>query len=201
MSGTAPDVRDAAARYAADSVGTASGPQLILMLYDRLLADLEFAQQGIARGAVASAHELLAHAREIIVYLRATLRVELFAAGRELAALYDYLARELALADAFKDGARVAHVLEIVASLAAAWREAARRAATAVAGAAAVGAPAAVPAAVPSAATGGWTGTTPPEVIGAGGSGLAGAFAASGTEQAGADASEATVGRLLSTTA
>lgn len=125
--GTAPMnalVRD---RYLGDTVATGSPQVLLLRLYDRLVVDLQGAEQAIAEHRLDSANELLGHAQDIIIELRATLQVDAWEGGPGLAALYDFCRAELVQANLAKDAARTAGVRSLLEPLRDAWREAAQQ--------------------------------------------------------------------------
>jgi flagellar protein FliS len=102
------------ARYLSDRVATASPQQLLVMLYDRL-----------ALGDRAAAGEQLQHAQEIVLELRATLKVDVWEGGPRLAALYVWLVQELIQANLKGDVRRVRDCRKVVEPLRDAWREAA----------------------------------------------------------------------------
>lgn len=113
-------------RYLADSVGTADPASLIVMLYDRLALDLARAEAALWETVdLECAHNNLIHAQDIVLALRASLRPELFAAGDQLMALYEWLSRMLVEANLKKDASIVGDCLTVVTPLQAAWREAA----------------------------------------------------------------------------
>jgi flagellar secretion chaperone FliS len=113
------------ARYLGDSVTTASPQQLLVMLYDRLALDLERAQIAIADGSRERATEQIEHAQAIVFELLASLRVDVWEGGPRLAALYDWLIRELTQASIKLDTNRVASCRQVVEPLRDAWRQAA----------------------------------------------------------------------------
>ena len=126
MSATATATAMAArARYASDSVRTASPAKLLTMLYDRLARDLGQARQALAARDVAGAHEQLVHAQQIVIELRSSLQVDAWDGGPGLAALYDFLLQELVAANVEKSDSRVADCQEIVEPLREAWHQAA----------------------------------------------------------------------------
>jgi flagellar secretion chaperone FliS len=123
--GTAPMnalVRD---RYLGDTVATGSPHTLLLRLYDRLVLDLQGAEQAIAERRLDAANQLLGHAQDIIVELRSTLQVDAWEGGPGLAALYDFCRAELVQANVAKDAARTAGVRTLLEPLRDAWRDAA----------------------------------------------------------------------------
>ncbi|MGY2127639.1 flagellar export chaperone FliS [Blastococcus sp. SYSU DS0617] len=113
------------ARYLGDSVTTASPQQLLVMLYDRLALDLERAQIAIADGDRTEAVEQIEHAQAIVFELLASLRIEIWEGGPRLAALYDWLIRELSQSAIKLDTNRIGSCRQIVEPLRDAWRQAA----------------------------------------------------------------------------
>jgi flagellar protein FliS len=114
------------ARYAADSVGTASPARILTMLYDRLVRDLSLAEAAIATGDGQTAHNELVHAQAIIQELNASLDVDVWEGGTGLAQLYTFLHDELVGANVAKDAARVAASRQIIEPLRDAWHQAAQ---------------------------------------------------------------------------
>jgi len=115
--------------FLADTVLTASPERLLVMLYDRLVLDLERGAAAIADRDPSTAHERLTNAQEIVSALRSALDVEIWPNGTGLLAVYDYLARLLVDANVYKDAARVAEARALVAPLHEAWHRAAEFAA------------------------------------------------------------------------
>ena len=113
------------ARYMGDTVATASPHQLLVMLYDRLALDLERAESALEEGNREAAREPLMHAQEIIINLRASLKVEVWDGGPRLAALYGWLLTELIQANLKGDIRRVRDSRKVVEPLRDAWRQAA----------------------------------------------------------------------------
>jgi flagellar secretion chaperone FliS len=111
------------ARYLADSIATASPARLLVMLYDRLVLDLERAEQALlARDRAAAGRQLL-HAQDIVLELRTSLQVDAWSGGPGLDSLYTFLLTELVRANVAGDAARVAACRGLVEPLADAWRE------------------------------------------------------------------------------
>jgi flagellar protein FliS len=113
------------ARYLNASIATASPQQLLVMLYDRLALDLERAHDALVAGDREAAGEQLKHAQEIVLELRASLKIEIWDGGPRLAALYNWLLTELIAANIKGDLRRVGDCRKIVEPLRDAWREAA----------------------------------------------------------------------------
>ena len=112
-------------KYVSSSVETMSPGRVIVALYDRLLLDLDRAQDAIAGDDAAQSHEHLVHAQQIISALHDALDVEQWAGARTLADLYAYLYSELVAANVEKDASRVAVCRQLVAPLRDTWYEAA----------------------------------------------------------------------------
>lgn len=112
-------------RYRSDAVETMSPGRLIVALYDRLLLDLARAVNAIEGGDPTAAHGALLHAQDIVSELHDSLDVGKWAAGAQLAALYEFVLRELVAANIAKDAARVESCAEVVLPLRDAWSEAA----------------------------------------------------------------------------
>ena len=115
-----------ASRYLGDSLSTASPAALLVMLYDRLVLDLQRAEQAQQVGDREVAHTNLMHAQEIVVELQNSLDVDAWDVGQNLMALYTWLLKELAAANLAGDASRTAVCrTETVEPLADAWRQAA----------------------------------------------------------------------------
>ena len=71
-------------RYVSDAVSTASPAALLIMLYDRLLLDLERGEALITNGDRNGASIELQHAQEIVMELRMSLNVESWEGGAGL---------------------------------------------------------------------------------------------------------------------
>ncbi|HUW78807.1 MAG TPA: flagellar export chaperone FliS [Candidatus Nanopelagicaceae bacterium] len=118
----------ASKRYVSDSIATASSSRLIVMLYDRLILDLERGERELRTGVVGNEH--LHHAQEILIELRASLDVGAWQGAPGLADLYAFLLGELIAANIGRDPARVAACRTLVTPLRDAWAEAALQLAT-----------------------------------------------------------------------
>lgn len=110
-----------AAKYQSQAVQTAAGPQLLVMLFDRLAADIDIADQAIAGHDLAKANETLQHAQQIVKVLHHSLQPDGFTGGKELAAVYDFLVRHLVEANLHKDRKVVGECAQLVAPLRRAW--------------------------------------------------------------------------------
>lgn len=115
--------------YVGQMVGTASPERLLVMLYDRLLLDLRRALEAQRCGDHAAAGTQLLHAQDIVLELSASLRTDVWDGAPTLAALYDWLHRELVRGNVSKDPVATQNCLATVEPLAEAWRQAALTAA------------------------------------------------------------------------
>jgi flagellar protein FliS len=112
-------------RYLADAITTASPARLLVMLYDRLVLDLERAEQALLAADRAAAGQHLQHAQEIVLELWTSLDLDGWEGARGLAAIYSFLLTELVQANVAGDAARVAAGRGLVEPLRDAWRQAA----------------------------------------------------------------------------
>ncbi len=117
--------------YVQSSVETASPARLLVMLYDRLVLDLQRGLAAQQAGNIPEAHTQLVHAQEIVIHLRSTLKVEAWDGGPGLASLYDWLHSQLIKANISKDPSVTEGCLSLVENLADTWRTAALQAAQA----------------------------------------------------------------------
>lgn len=117
-------------RYLGDTISTGSPHTLLVRLYDRLVLDLEGAEQAIAGRRFDDANALTIHAQDILAELRVTLRVDAWDGGPALAQVYDFCSSELVKANVAKDESKVASVRALLEPLRDAWRDAALELAT-----------------------------------------------------------------------
>ncbi len=111
--------------YLAATVSTATPSQLLVMLYERLVLDVQRAADALRRGEPSQAHEPLLHAQEIVLELNASLDVSAWEGAPGLASLYDYLHHELVKANLSKDLKVAEFCLHVVSVLRDTWRDAA----------------------------------------------------------------------------
>ena len=112
-------------RYLGDSVATASPQRILVMLYDRLVLDLERAELALDAGDRAEAAAQIQHAQDIVFELRESLQVDAWEGGPRLAALYSWMITELVQAGVKRDRNRVSACRQIAEPLRDAWRQAA----------------------------------------------------------------------------
>jgi flagellar secretion chaperone FliS len=113
-----------AAKYRSQAIQTAAGPQLLVMLYDRLAADVDMAGFSLDAGDLLATNEQLQHAQRIVRMLKHSLEPDGFAGGHDLLALYDFLLSHLVEANLRKDPEIVRECGQIIAPLREAWQRA-----------------------------------------------------------------------------
>ncbi|HEX7716657.1 MAG TPA: flagellar export chaperone FliS [Marmoricola sp.] len=111
--------------YLDASIATASPARLLVMLFDRLVLDVQRGLEAQRVGNVEETNRQLLHAQDILLELQASLRADDFDGGHQLAALYGYLHRQLVMANVRKDAALTGEVLTLVTDLCETWRQAA----------------------------------------------------------------------------
>ncbi|MFP5359135.1 MAG: flagellar export chaperone FliS [Actinomycetes bacterium] len=115
----------ARSRYIDDAVSTASPATLLLMMYDRLLRDLERAESALRAGQRDQANTQLTHAQRIVAELASTLDGSAWEGATRLLSLYTFLTTTLIEANVAGDPERVAACRGLVEPLHEAWRAAA----------------------------------------------------------------------------
>lgn len=115
--------------YTTATLGTASPQKLMLMLWDRLVLDVERGLRAQMAEDHGEASRQLVHAQAIMTEFQATLDTEGWTGGRELLALYGYLQRRLVQANISKDQVATKEVLAHCRALRTTWHRAAEIAA------------------------------------------------------------------------
>jgi flagellar protein FliS len=116
---------NARAAYLDASIATASPARLLVMLFDRLVLDVQRGLEAQRCGDHEETHRQLTHAQDLLLELASSLRADEFRGGDDLAALYGFLHRQLVTANVRKDAAITGEVLTLVTDLCETWREAA----------------------------------------------------------------------------
>lgn len=119
-------------RYVRDTVSTVSPAKLVTMLYDKLSRDLDEAEQALEARDVQTAHARLINAQEIILELKSGLDVAKWDGGPGLMGLYEFMYRELIVANVCKDVTKVRSVKDTAEPLREAWHQVAGGAAGSV---------------------------------------------------------------------
>jgi len=113
------------ARYQQTAVRTADRGDLLILTYEALLRWLGRAEEAIAARNVVDAHQALMNSQDLVLNLVSSLDFEKGGeVARNLASLYEFIARQLVQANVEKDAALIASIRELVAPLLDAWRTA-----------------------------------------------------------------------------
>ncbi len=121
--------QQARSAYTSGNLGTASPQKLLLLLWDRLVLDVERGLRAQMASNNAEAAQQFTHAQAIITEFQATLDPEGWKGGEELMALYGYLQRRLVQANVRKDQRATKEVLVHCRALRDTWHKAAQLAA------------------------------------------------------------------------
>jgi flagellar protein FliS len=108
-------------RYVNDGAGVVSQPRLLVMLYDRLVLDLEQADNALGVKDIVVANDKLQHAQSIIFELQAALDPTVWNGAEGLGQLYIWFNTELANANIKKDPKMVRVCLRLIRQLQQAW--------------------------------------------------------------------------------
>jgi flagellar protein FliS len=104
------------------SIADAEPHELLVMLYDRLVLDVQRGLRAQRRRDHVQTIDQLTHALSIVEELRRNVDVAEIKAGYELAALYEFLNRRLVMASIGHDTAITDECLELVTDLCETWR-------------------------------------------------------------------------------
>lgn len=113
------------AAYVGQMVNTANPSRLLVMLYDRLVLDLQRASEAQRAGDHPAASRQLIHAQEIVLELNSSLRLDVWDGANQLASIYGFLHTELVRANVERNVEITESCLGIITPLADAWRQAA----------------------------------------------------------------------------
>ena len=116
--------RNPASAYQNQAVQTANGPQLLLMLCDRVSVDVARALVALESSDNKAANEHLQHAQKIVRMLRSALDPDGFRGAYELLSVYNFLEAHLIRANLEKDADLVRECADLVRPIHEAWRKA-----------------------------------------------------------------------------
>lgn len=111
--------------YQRTAILSASPAQLLTMLYDRLLLDLDRAEQAQLAEQWGEASAQLLHAQDIVSELQRTLDVRVWDGASRLMAIYDYVYQALVRANISRDVELTRECQTRLEPLRQAWHEAA----------------------------------------------------------------------------
>lgn len=116
-------------QYQQNAVQSADPGDLVVMLYDGLVRFLKLAVKSLEENDKGAANTALIKSQDIVSYLSETLDMR-FEISRNLAALYDFMSRQLVSANMKKEVQLVEEVLGLAQELRDTWRQAAQMAKT-----------------------------------------------------------------------
>jgi flagellar secretion chaperone FliS len=122
---------DARTAYQGNAISTATAAQRLVMLWDRLVLDIERGLRAQMRDSGPDANQHLQHAQAILTEFQSTLEVDGWTGGRELMALYGYIQRRLIQANVRQDQRATKEALILCRNLRDTWTRAATLAAEA----------------------------------------------------------------------
>ena len=110
-------------RYQQNTIATASGPELTLMLYNGAIKFCNIAIDEINKKNVPKAHESLIRVQDIILELKITLNKK-YPIALEMEQLYDYIYELLVSANITKDIGKIEEACTLIRNYRDAWQEA-----------------------------------------------------------------------------
>lgn len=119
------DLAAARSLYNRDSVLSASPARLLVMLYDRLLLDLQRAETAQTGEDWPTAGAQLMHAQEIVTELMGSLKPETWDGGPGLMAVYGYVLNAMVTANTGRDVEKTRECVRLLEPLRLAWHDAA----------------------------------------------------------------------------
>lgn len=111
-------------RFQTDGMQSVSPERLVILLYERVLRDLEEARGAMVDPDRETRHRTLLHAQEIIEELAYSLQADVWPGSDSLLAIYDYVLGLLVKANIGSDLVPLDEAARLVGDLAASWREA-----------------------------------------------------------------------------
>ncbi len=109
------------ARYVSDGAGTVSQARLLVMLYDRLVLDIQQACTALSNEQHELVNDKLCHAQAIIIEFRNALDHEAWAGAAQLDEIYIWLDSELMRCNVKKEEGGLYSCLRIARDLQEAW--------------------------------------------------------------------------------
>lgn len=107
-----------------EATGVITPARMLVLLYERLLRDIEDAEHALSTGDRYGAHRALLHAQEIVAELDGALNPEVWPSATQMSQLYRYLSGRLVDANVTQDRRALRESHAIVVPLLEAWREA-----------------------------------------------------------------------------
>ena len=114
-------------KYESQLIATASPEICVVMLYERLVDDLECADAVFDKPDFKPAFDSLIHAQQIIRLLRSSMDTGIWQGGANLISLYNWFEARLSRSAMFQDRGALREVIPLIGELAKAWKQAADR--------------------------------------------------------------------------
>lgn len=114
-------------RYSENAINLVSREKQFLMLYDRLVVDLDSARSAFEEQRLYDIHVTLRHAQDIVHLLMTSLREDIWDGATQLKEVYGYALAQLVKANIEKSLAHFENAESVLRSLHVTWREAARQ--------------------------------------------------------------------------
>lgn len=113
--------------YLHNAVAAAPPERLVTMLYDALVNNIVLAEDALERKDFFTKNEKLIKAQDIVLYLRETLKPELWSGGPSLMSLYAYVYTLLVKGNVRNDAGCLSEARKHVEPLQTAWHAAAEK--------------------------------------------------------------------------
>lgn len=113
--------------YLANAVASAPPERLVTMLYDALVNNIVLGEEAMERKDYFTKNEKLLKAQDIVLYLRGTLKPELWNAGPVLMDIYNYVYKLLVRGNLRNDAGCLSDARKLVEPLQSAWHGAAEK--------------------------------------------------------------------------
>ena len=114
----------ARSRFMTDGVASTTNERLVVLLFERLLRDIDEGAAAIGRKDIGASHEAIVHAQDIVSELQLAVDPNSFEGADDLVALYVWLGAQLLTANLTKDPIALAEARVVVAPLHETWAEA-----------------------------------------------------------------------------
>jgi flagellar protein FliS len=111
-------------RFVADGVASTTNERLLVLLFERMLRDLDEGAAAIGRKDIGAAHEAIVHAQDIVSELQLAIDPDSFEGADGLVQLYVWLGAQLLKANLQKDPIALAEARQVAAQLHQTWSEA-----------------------------------------------------------------------------
>lgn len=110
-------------QYKAQSINTLTPGELLIMLYDHMILCINKSILSIKNKKIIEAHENIIKAENIVLYLIDILDMS-YPVSKDLLQLYDFLNKQLILANAKKDENILKELLPLISELKTTWQQA-----------------------------------------------------------------------------